>query len=171
MMIRDLLTVSQVLQDIAGVKVKNRQYACWLHSDRHPSGRVSRDDKRFKCFQCGVGGTIFDVVMLTLNVSFIEAKKYLYQYYNITPPETGGREAKLQLKRLREERELEAAFNEKVNSIYIDLAAMHRALFKYDDGSLEHISYALQELMNELMSNDPKRRVEAVRAAEKWWGC
>ena len=167
--LREAIFVPQVLQDITGVKEHRRQFTCWLHQDRHPSGRITRDGKRWKCYQCGAEGSIYDIAMLTLSLSFRDAKSYLYQLYGFSQPNFRSKQVKRQLKKIKKERELEQAFNDKVNYYYSELAAMHRALFRYDNGQLGHISFQLNEIMDELMSQDPKRRVEAVRFAEAWW--
>jgi len=167
--LKEAIPVSQVLQDIAGVKEHRRQFTCWLHPDKHPSGRVSKDGKRWKCYQCGAGGDIYDAASLALSLPFKETKKYLYQFYGFSQSDFRNKQVKRQLKKIKLERELEQAFNGKVDYLYSELVAMHRALFRCDNEQLEHISFQLEEVMNELMSQDPKRRVEAVRFAEEWW--
>lgn len=169
--LKEQLSITQVLKDIAGVNIKRGQFQCWLHSDSHPSGRVGKDDKHCRCFQCNSSFDIYDIVSSVLNLPFVEAKKFLYQYYGLSEPDMSTKEVKRQVKKIRVDREIEQAFNAKVDDIYSDLAAMHRAIFRFDNGQLDHIGMQLYLLMDELQDKDPKIRIDAVRSAEAWWGC
>ena len=50
---------------------------CPFHNDKTPSLIVYKNTNSFHCFGCGVGGDIYEFVMLRENISFIEAKKRL----------------------------------------------------------------------------------------------
>jgi DNA primase len=67
------------LLDIAGrftrLRKSGGQYMglCPLHYERHASFYVHPVKKVFKCFGCGVGGDVFDFVMLIWGCDFLDA--------------------------------------------------------------------------------------------------
>lgn len=64
--IRDRFPVSGVASK-AGVKLlragNELKACCPLHADRTPSFTIYGDDRRFRCFGCGEGGDVLDLVM------------------------------------------------------------------------------------------------------------
>jgi len=79
-MVRELKTIPilQVAQGL-GLKVKGRSARCFGHwPDRNPSLRFNLEKNTFRCYVCpGVGGSVIDLVMQVLNVSFRDALAYL----------------------------------------------------------------------------------------------
>ena len=56
-----------------GIKVVRHTALCPFHEDRHPSLHFDRKRNRFKCFACGAGGNVIDLVMRYMNITFKEA--------------------------------------------------------------------------------------------------
>lgn len=46
---------------------------CPFHNEKTPSLKVYADGKRFKCFGCGIGGSVIDFVMRLFNLTFRQA--------------------------------------------------------------------------------------------------
>lgn len=68
-------------QDIYGADLKKNSKGfvmrCPFHQDTAPSFQVYEDNKSFKCFGCGIGGSAFDFIMKRDGVDFLFALKYL----------------------------------------------------------------------------------------------
>jgi DNA primase len=56
---------------------KNWTGLCPFHPDKNPSFNVSQGTQRYKCWSCNEGGDIFNWVMKTQNVDFVEALQIL----------------------------------------------------------------------------------------------
>lgn len=52
---------------------------CPFHKEKTPSFHVSEDKQLYYCFGCGASGNIFDFVMKSENLDFVDALKYLAQ--------------------------------------------------------------------------------------------
>ena len=64
------------IEDVAeslGIEVRRHNALCPFHEDRHPSLHFDRKKNRFKCFACGAGGNVIDLVMKYMNITFKEA--------------------------------------------------------------------------------------------------
>ena len=64
------------IEDVAeslGIEVRRHKALCPFHEDRHPSLHFDRKRNRFKCFACGAGGNVIDLVMRYMNITFKEA--------------------------------------------------------------------------------------------------
>jgi len=59
---------------------------CPFHTEKTPSFNVNATMQRFKCFGCGVGGDIFEFVMVLERISFVEALKLLAERNGIAMP-------------------------------------------------------------------------------------
>lgn len=65
-----------------GIKVlKGNKVVCPFHDDNHPS--MSFKNNRFKCFACGIGGSVIDLVMNYFNLNIIQAAKKLNNDFNM----------------------------------------------------------------------------------------
>ena len=65
-----------------GVEVKPHNKAlCFAHDEKPPS--LSFKDNRFKCFGCGVGGSVIDMVAIIQEVAPLEAVKQLDAMYSL----------------------------------------------------------------------------------------
>lgn len=67
----------------AGVNLVGR---CPFHSEKTASFTVNIRKQIWKCFGCGAGGTVIDLVMHAANVTNIEAAKMLAQDFGVWVP-------------------------------------------------------------------------------------
>ncbi len=63
---------------------------CPFHQEKTPSFTVSPGKQMFKCFGCGVGGGVFQFVMLQQKVTFPEAVRLLAEQAGIPVPTADG---------------------------------------------------------------------------------
>ena len=79
-------------QDIYGADLKKNLKGfvmrCPFHQDTAPSFQVYEDNKSFKCFGCGIGGSVFDFIMKRDGVDFLGALKYLADRAGVSLLET-----------------------------------------------------------------------------------
>ena len=68
-----------------GIKVVRHTALCPFHEDRHPSLHFDRKRNRFKCFACGAGGNVIDLVMRYMNITFKEAVRSLSPSSPLSP--------------------------------------------------------------------------------------
>jgi DNA primase len=77
-----------------GIDVKNNKAYCIKgHDVKTPSLSFDISNNKFKCFGCGISGSNIDLVMESLNYSFIDAVKWLKESFSIytdTQPATHG---------------------------------------------------------------------------------
>ena len=81
--------IVDMFRTYADVKKRGRIYVCCcpFHSEKTPSCTIyPDDDPHFYCFGCHEGGDVIKFVMLTDNVSYIEAVKILAQRCGMTLP-------------------------------------------------------------------------------------
>lgn len=77
--------VDLVGQTVALKRSGNRyQGLCPFHQDRNPSFSVSPETGRYRCWSCGEKGDIFNWVMKTRNVEFVEALRILAEQAGVT---------------------------------------------------------------------------------------
>ncbi|MDO4199658.1 MAG: CHC2 zinc finger domain-containing protein [Clostridia bacterium] len=79
--IKSQLSIFEVAERY-GVKIlKGNKAACPFHDDNHPS--MSFKNNRFKCFACGIGGSVIDFVMNYFNLNATESAKKLNDDFNM----------------------------------------------------------------------------------------
>lgn len=66
-----------------GITVRNRKCCCPFHDDKHPSMALWPKINGWKCFACGEKGTSVDLVMKKLDLSYIEALRWMASENNI----------------------------------------------------------------------------------------
>ena len=77
------------IQDVVGRYVqlkkrgKNWFAPCPFHNEKTGSFSISPDRQIFKCFGCGVGGSVINFVQKIENIEFVDALKFLAEMYNI----------------------------------------------------------------------------------------
>jgi len=93
--LKDKAKMSEILALFTDVKRVGSEYEakCPIHNEKTPSFKVpSNNDVFGKCFGCGFGGDVFDLVIKINNCTFYEAVEYVANYYNYelekdgTPP-------------------------------------------------------------------------------------
>jgi DNA primase len=63
---------------------RSGKWLCPFHDDHHPSLGITRDGRRFKCWSCGVSGTVLDWYMLQNRETFMDAARRIDP--TISPP-------------------------------------------------------------------------------------
>ena len=77
------------IQDVAGrylqlkKRGKNWFAPCPFHNEKTGSLSISPDRQMFKCFGCGVGGSVINFIQKIENLEFVDALKFLAELYNI----------------------------------------------------------------------------------------
>jgi len=75
--IKETLLIADITR-FYGVEVKrNNQALCPFHSEKTPSFTIFPKTNSFKCFGCGVGGSVIDFAMLIHGTDALEAAKIL----------------------------------------------------------------------------------------------
>ena len=77
--IRRRVDIVELVSAHAALKKSGRYYKglCPFHQEKTPSFHVDPDRGLFHCFGCGQGGDMFDFLMLTASLSFMEAAEAL----------------------------------------------------------------------------------------------
>ncbi len=65
---------------------RNLKGLCPFHQEKTPSFMVSPEKQIYHCFGCGKGGNVFNFLMETEKITFIEAVRTLAQDYGISLP-------------------------------------------------------------------------------------
>lgn len=68
-------TIGDLLAEF-GIAVKGNRCACPVHGGSHPRSFWFRHN-RFRCFACGVRGSMLDLVVLLVSCDRAEAIKYI----------------------------------------------------------------------------------------------
>lgn len=110
---------------------------CPFHTEKTGSFSVHTRKQIWKCFGCGLGGTVIDLVMATYNCDKVEAARTLAEDFGVWIP--GGMphprtleerrkfaQARREAQERAEERQLEEAFNAWCDLVYARLALFHR---------------------------------------------
>ena len=86
--VRSQADIIRVVSDYVSLKKSGKNYTacCPFHSEKTPSFSVSQSKGLFKCFGCGVGGSIFDFVMQIEGCAFPEAVRIVAQKSGISVP-------------------------------------------------------------------------------------
>ncbi len=151
---------------------------CPFHPDHNPSFYVFPDN-RWCCFGCGVRGDAVDLVSRLMKLKPIEAAQLIARDFNLPVNRPATPEARRRVEEAARERELERAFAARVDETYRRLALLYRCIFRslrtFEDyrqlSGLVHIQPVLEHVLDELVSRDLARRVEALRFARNWgWG-
>ncbi len=77
--IKNKVDIVDVISGYVQLKKRGKNYIglCPFHSEKTPSFTVSQEKNIFHCFGCGEGGNVFDFIMKTEKIEFIEALKIL----------------------------------------------------------------------------------------------
>jgi len=96
--------IVRVVSDYVSLKKRGANYlaCCPFHSEKTPSFTVHAGKGLFKCFGCGVGGSIFDFVMQIEGCGFPEAVRIVAQKSGIPIPVIEETEDHKKIERERE---------------------------------------------------------------------
>ena len=94
----DIDIVKQKLKEISILKVadelgishKGKSARCFMHNDKKPSLGFNTSKNTWKCYACNKGGDQVTLVMEKLNLSYINAYKWLANRFNIIISENNG---------------------------------------------------------------------------------
>lgn len=162
------------------IKRGNRwQGLCPFHTEKTPSFFLFKE--KFKCFGCQWSGDAVSLVAKLNDLQPLEAARAIAEQFGIpiSDDEQLSAEVREQAREKTEERRrkaaLEAAFKRKLDDVYKKLSSLHCAIFQalrkledyerldYWAHRQPHFEYILQEML----SKDKRRQVEALRAAER----
>ncbi|MEX2643234.1 MAG: DNA primase [Acetobacterales bacterium] len=109
--LKNRLSLPEVVGRRVRLQRKGREYAglCPFHNEKTPSFNVVPDKGFYHCFGCGAHGSVFDFVMETENLSFVEAVERLAQDVGMTVPRADPREREREQRRAGTIGTLEAA--------------------------------------------------------------
>ena len=121
--IKETLNITEVATNY-GVEIKrNNQALCPFHNERTPSFTIYPKTNSFKCFGCGVGGSVIDFVMLIHGIDALEATKMLDSDYSLglfdnKPTQEELRQLSEQQARKNADKELDKAFENYINKAH-----------------------------------------------------
>jgi len=79
--IKNSIDIKDVAKRYGIVVDRNNKALCFVHNDTRPS--LSFKGGRYKCFACGVGGDVIDMVAAIQGVSAIEAARMIDSHYRL----------------------------------------------------------------------------------------
>jgi len=87
--VKNAADIVEIVGETVNLKKNGTNYKglCPFHSEKTPSFNVNPNRNFFHCFGCGEGGDTLKFVMLSRNLNFFEALKYLASRYHISLPE------------------------------------------------------------------------------------
>ena len=93
--IKDRLDILDVVGDKVRLHRSGRNYVglCPFHDEKTPSFQVSQEHQNYHCYGCGKGGDIFNFIMETEGLDFLQALEFLAARAGVelTPPEGRGK--------------------------------------------------------------------------------
>ena len=77
--------IEEVVGDFVSLKKRGVNYIgnCPFHNEKTGSFSVSPERQMFKCFGCGVGGSVINFIQKIENLEFVDSLKFLAELYNI----------------------------------------------------------------------------------------
>ncbi len=142
---------------------------CPFHEDRKSPSFVIYPDGGYKCFGCQVHGDGVDLVGRALGIKPLEAARQIARDHGIPLPDDtpqARREARRRMAETQWKARVENVIKANIEQAYKEVALMHRAAFRQ---GLVHIEVILNDVLDELMSRDKSRQVQAYRYAKRWW--
>lgn len=90
--IRDATDLAALFGERTLVKPRGREFwcCCPFHEEKTPSCKIDPDRGIWHCFGCGEGGDLFKYVMMTEDLTFPEAVRYLADRAHIDLPDPKG---------------------------------------------------------------------------------
>ena len=103
---------------------------CPFHSEKTASLGIYADNKRFKCFGCGAGGSVIDFVMKLFNLDFRAAMIRINADFGLnllnTPTLTRHRQNEAYFAKITAQREKERRQQEENEAVYWDAFTRYR---------------------------------------------
>ena len=83
--IRSIADIQDVIGRYVQLKKRGKNWfaPCPFHNEKTGSFSISPERQMFKCFGCGVGGSVINFIQKIENIEFVEALKFLSEMYNI----------------------------------------------------------------------------------------
>jgi len=133
---------------------------------------------RWKCFGCGAGGDSIALLAKALNLRPLEAARLICRDFGLPVDDRPGPEACRRAADRAKQWEVERALECKAGETYSKVALIHRCIFNLLRNREDYEKYSdliywlpqLEHVLDELMSNDKSRQVEALRVAWRWVG-
>ncbi|HLG30375.1 MAG TPA: DNA primase [Candidatus Brocadiales bacterium] len=113
--IQRVTDIFHVISEYVHLKHSGKNFIglCPFHAEKTPSFTVNPDRQFFKCYGCGVGGSVFTFIMKQEGVEFTDAVRLLAERANITINEANtasDKQAQIQKTRLYEANDFAASF-------------------------------------------------------------
>jgi DNA primase len=91
--VRDRADIVEVISETVPLSRAGASHRglCPFHREKTPSFYVNPARQAYKCFGCGEGGSVFQFLMKTRNLSFADAVEELAERYGVTVRYEGGR--------------------------------------------------------------------------------
>ncbi len=131
------------------VNERTHRAPCWLHAGQNPTAFSWRDDGRWHCFSCGLGGGKIGLVRAAKNCGFREAVKFLAALAGVQPGRVSGQQIP------REKRERAALENDARTLLTIEKRAWREAQDVVL--SLEKIRRDAGRRLKEILRGSPER--------------
>ncbi len=154
--VKDAADIVEIVGETVNLKKNGTNYKglCPFHSEKTPSFNVNPNRNLFYCFGCGEGGDPLKFVMLSQNLNFVEALKYLAGRYHISLPERDLSPQELEKKRRKDI----------LYDINQQAAAVYHKLLLNDPRALKAREY----LVRRGIGDDIVREFELGYAPEGW---
>lgn len=124
--LKEALTMDDVLERYGFHIGYNRRMRCPFHEEKTASFLVHRNNRSWKCYGCGAGGTIIDFVMRLYDINFGQACIRLNSDLNLGL--TDERPNKAEERRRRAQDFRKQQHEKRVRRAYETLAKEHRRL-------------------------------------------
>lgn len=124
--LKEVLTMDDVLERYGFHIGYNRRMRCPFHEEKTASFLVHRNDRSWKCYGCGAGGTVIDFVMQLHDINFGQACIRLNSDFNLGL--TDERPNKAEERRRRAQDFQKRQHEKRVRQAYETLAKEHRRL-------------------------------------------
>lgn len=90
--LNSLVKISDIASKNIKLTKKGKDYfgLCPFHHEKTSSFSVSNENNLYYCFGCGAGGSVFDLIQKTRNLSFAESVECIAKEHNITLPQANN---------------------------------------------------------------------------------
>ncbi|MEG2576002.1 MAG: CHC2 zinc finger domain-containing protein [Christensenella sp.] len=124
--LKDVLTVQEVILKYGFELNYRNAMCCPFHNEKTASLIVHKNNKSWKCYGCGEGGTVIDFVMKLYNINFGQACIRLNSDFNLGFTDERPNQAEIRRRRAQDFRKRQQ--DKRVRQEYDSLAEEHRRL-------------------------------------------